>query len=393
MKKKLGSIMKHTFVIIGILIYILLTTTLCMKNEVNPVGSELFPKDKGYENHSVFYAANSDTSFETSVNTGESLYLYLGNTQNDQALSLITFPNLPDSGTVDSAIVEIYKSQIIGTETEPFSFTVHLNQEEWDESNIMWDDFNDSFYGEQIHTDNIFLNEVDSITFRIPPNIINAWIDSSLQNNGIIFSSDAAETILEIFSGEISSSMGKLPTLSLYMNDDTTDTPYITQYTKDTFLATTQLQANKEQLLIANGIASRSILFFDIDSIPSDATINRALLTMHSDTLKSFPSHKESFILIAYPISDSLNTIPTILYETDVSGTSSLITGESLVNINITTIAQYWVSNIKENNGLILIGFDETDTISRRTFYSTSNDTLLQPTLEVFYSVPPSSRY
>ena len=67
------------------------------------------------------------------------------------------------------------------------------------------------------------------------------------------------------------------------------------------------------------------------------------------------------------------------------------VSGDS-ASINITTIVQNWTSGKSENYGLLLKGSSEIYNLHQRAFFSTESDSLLRPRLEVYYTLPPSSR-
>ncbi len=392
-----GPFMKIRLVILGVVAGSLIATMYCAKYEKNAVGANFFQRDdRGSEEFLVFQAAPSDTFYHTQIPTGSSPYLYLGENAEDQTRILLFFSDLPDSGRVDTAIVTLYTSRALGPATGIFSASVYRITDEWDESTITWDIFESSgLTGEEVATVDISADEIaannDSlaIAFALPSSLVEAWMDTNVvpQNHGILISSSSAPFIVEFFSKNHAESK---PILTLHVTQDATQDTLVISPEEDTFIATTQLDLTSDLLFIANGAALRSLLFFDVDTIPYDATINRALLTLYADTTQSFPDHSETFEIRAYPISNGSWPIPWVPYDTTRVLTGS-IEGDSAV-INITLLLQEWTSYSIENNGILLLGEDENENLLRRVFHSTSADSALRPKLEMFYSLPPSSR-
>lgn len=390
--------MKHRLTLTGIVLGFFLVLTHCAKYEGNPVGADLFQRnDRGSEEYDVFQAATSDTFYHTHVPTGSSPYLYLGQNSGNQTKTLLLFSDLPDSGTVDSAIVTLHTHRILGPTVGSFTASVHIITGEWEESEITWESFETSgFTGEEITTVEISADEISAnndslaIVFSLPSSLVEAWMDTAVspQNHGILITASSANFIVEFLSEDEDENS---PSLTLHVTQDATQDTLVISPEEDTFIATTQLEPTSDRLFIANGTALRTLLFFNVvDSIPDDATINRALLTLYADTTQSFPDHAETFKILAHPVTDNSWPIPMVPYDSTKSLEGS-IEGDSAL-INVTPMVQEWTSRAEENNGLLLLGKDEKKNLLRRVFYSTTADSFLQPRLEIFYSLPPSSR-
>lgn len=379
--------MKNFFIITGFLLGGSFILTQCTRNQGNPVGSRFFQRtNPGSEKQNIFQAAVTDTFYHTSVNTGASSYLYVGQNGNDRVRTLICFTNLPDSGSLDSTVVTLYTSRIMGKAEGILTTSVHTITKEWKESEITWSTFEPDFIGEEILTLEIPSTLSDSISFPLPLSLIRSWMDSltASQNYGIVLTSSSASFMVEFFSRHVTNG----PNLTLYLTQDTTQT--IASST-DAFIATTYENPTPDRLFIANGTALRTLLFFDLSSIPAEATINRALLTLHSDTSLSVPNHSEPFDLLVYTATNSPWPIPSVPYDSTISITGNV--EDDSVTINVTSTIQNWSSGKNENHGFLLVGKSEKSNLSRRAFYSTSADSVWRPRMEVFYSLPPSTRF
>lgn len=392
--------MKHALIITVSLLSLTLTLTQCSQKQGNPVGSQFFQRENwGSENY-IFQQATSDTFYHTSVNTGSSSSLYLGQYQGSQSQILFLFSNLPDSGTVDSAVVTLYAQRILGSATGPATASVHAINHAWEESEITWESFGEGSIGEQIATMEISDeelaadNDTIAISFYLPPPRVQSWMDSSQasENFGILLESSPPDTgfFVEFFSREDISDVFKGPRIRIYLTQDTTHETSIKYPTQDTFIANTRQEPTSDRLFVADGIALRSMLSFNVDSIPDNATINRALLTLYSDTLLSFPDHRESFELIVYPVTDGIWPIPAVPFDSTM-GIGGSVIEDSTVMI-LTPFVQGWTAGFTTNYGLLLIGWNERNDLNRRAFYSTTADSHQRPKLKIFYTLPPSSR-
>ncbi|MDD4052311.1 MAG: DNRLRE domain-containing protein [candidate division Zixibacteria bacterium] len=112
------------------------------------------------------------------------------------------------------------------------------------------------------------------------------------------------------------------------------------------------------------GEVSKHLVKFDLDTIPSNATIDLAVLTVNVDldTMNTGPLN-----LMAYPISESWTgsgspVVTTVEYEESESLLGPLRgkidqEGEFVV----TDLVQAWVSGKKSNNGLILMVYENPE--------------------------------
>ena len=366
----------------------------CGKNSKNPVGSK-YLEPRGSENDTTFTASLQDTFYHTDIECGISSYLYLGETEYLKAKTLIWFSDFPDSGIVDSAVVTLTTYEIIGSLTGSFTASVHLIKSDWDEYETTWETFEQNQVGEEIATFELDAAEIDAnldslnISFRLPVATVQSWMDTATadDNYGICLSYSTSDFVVGFDSRALTDG----PKLDLYVSQDTTQLHETLSPKQDTFIATSLQAERSDRFFITNGSALRSFLDFDVTSIQEDATINRALVVLHVDTLLSVPDNSSSFYIYAYPIENSV-TWPISSVELD-STLSMLgtVSGDS-ASINITTIVQNWTSGKSENYGLLLKGSSEIYNLHQRAFFSTESDSLLRPRLEVYYTLPPSSR-
>ena len=381
-------------IVVALILGLFLILSSCIKNDKTSVGAEFFEwANRGTQVDTVVYAIR-DTFYQTSVPSGEGSYLYIGQNLEDESFGIIRFKNLPDSGTVDTAMVTLYIHDIIGDDPVSLTPEVYAITGDWDEEEITREDFDaGNLRGERLEIEEISANS-DSITFLLPPDIVQTWIDTTTaeDNHGFLFEylPSADDFFIQFYSRDALDDSAQFPTLYLRISHDETSATHTRTSTADAFLATTRIEGTSDLLYIANGTTLRSLLYFNFDWLPDNATINSASLIMRSDTTLSFPVDTTLFQFNVFITSDEQWEIPEVSFDSTASTTGTLYGDSAYVNLAFFT--QNWVTQSKENHGLILIGFNQNFNLDRRVFYS-SKDSEKQPRVELFYSIPPSSRY
>ena len=385
----------------------ILLLSQCTKKPGNPVGSQYYQRENiGSESDTVMVSSPADTFFQTVVNTGESAFLYVGQANDIEAISLIKFHVEVDSGIVDSGFVTLYPNDLFGGNSAGVStVSIHEITGEWDETTITWDEFNNSgLLGPEIAT--FDLDEVGiednpdtmSISFRLPVNVLQSWADTATAdlNYGFALKCSNTSFITRFYSDEYSLNLSKLPLLTLYFSYpvDTSKSTYLVNALHDAFVAEKSIAPRQDRLIIADGTAYRSALFFDVSTIPAEATINGAFLTLYTDTLLSFPYHESVYTVSAYRLIETPWDFQNMDYDSTM-GLGGFVTEDSLL-INVSFFVQSWTTGDMENHGIVLKSADENANLYERAFISTSpgapEDSLKKPKLHVYYSLPPASR-
>lgn len=133
----------------------------------------------------------------------------------------------------------------------------------------------------------------------------------------------------------------------------------------------------------------RSLLHFNIGSIPANAEIQNCILNMH--VINTVDSNVQDFFtpyLVTSPWNQSTKwaTQPGINYS--IKGSSTEIAGIGNVPFDVTSIVKYWISS--GINSSLVLKSTETVELSPKTFVS-SNDTThtdLRPFLNIQYNDP-----
>jgi len=343
--------------------------------------------------HCMLPAAGSDTSYQAVVATGSGPYLFVGESDEITCMSLILFDIDPDSNVLDSATVTLQLIDVIGTSSSQFALNIHILQTPWEESDTEWGAFSSAYLGEPDSTVILTISELPddttdvSFRFHLPLPWIKHWQDTldAIPNYGMAFTTDAS--FIAVFGSAESSDQ---PLLSVYSHAEG-DTSVIDRHTypmHDVFIPGTFQESTSDFLYVSNGLGFRSLLYFDISSIPETATINQAQIHLKQDSTLTFPHWNagSNLSLTCVSVTETPWPFPEIPYDSLYTG-YGLAYGDSAV-INITTLVQLWSSGEKQNHGVMIKGTSEAYDISGAAFYTTASDSLNRPFLELYYSVP-----
>ena len=365
----------------------------CERNKVNPVGSDLFNKSMGLVMPPLTIAVH-DTVYTSNTPTGQSQYLYAGVINKRKAYSLFRFTGLPDSVTVDTAIFTINVKKFIGNYPGGLLPDAYILNYKFDEETFTWQDFSDlNPVDAKINIEPYPSNSDSVISFTIPPEIVQTWADtnSAEQNYGFAITYDVPDTgfIAKIYSQNYNSYDYVSPHMVLKTHmGDSFYTYNVTPF--DVFVIEPEQDNNDDtHFIIDNSSGTRSILFFNVDSVPEDATINSAVLTFYVDTTYTFPSVSDTFMLRILNVTDDSWPIPDVPYDSSSSITKYAYSANDSLTANITSIVQSWTSGSSVNGGVLLMGYWEGIDISRKKFFNDKAEPLKRPFVKIFYTIPP----
>lgn len=132
--------------------------------------------------------------------------------------------------------------------------------------------------------------------------------------------------------------------------------------------------------------AYRSLLHFDISSLPSDIEIQSCILNMYVTTV-SDSTVQDLFTpyLVSSPWNKLTNWTTQPLINYSIKGTSTPIRETGSVTFDITYLAKYWI-NSRINDGLVIKSTENIE-LSTKTFFSSNYSTnlVLKPFLSIQY--------
>jgi hypothetical protein len=182
------------------------------------------------------------------------------------------------------------------------------------------------------------------------------------------------------------------------------DTTLLTYATNDGYLVIdstdinpTTLAAHQKRLLVTQGMAQRTALYFPLDTLLQSfpRSVNRAELHLFADTTNALE--------IRYPGQDMvlkngfLNDSTWISHSDSLQlsrllGSESIAVGDwqassSELVFDVTTAVASWVENPASNGGLQILSAEELDFLSREVFYGPDADSLnKRPKLYIWFT-------
>ncbi|MFQ5705849.1 MAG: DNRLRE domain-containing protein [bacterium] len=351
--------------------------------------------DRGEIRNTVLDTLQLEMSFDNELApTGHAVLLSLGAFDNVTTKILLRFATLPDSLVISSAKVILHPHAVIGRSKGSFTATARQVTTDWDESTVTSESFDESQATTVVGMAEIFstignaTSKDSSVVIPIDPALVNAWIDSSVANQGILIDFSRELFIEEFFSKDNST---QRPQLQLqYMVEDTLQTNSFVA-TADAFLFKRTSPLPSGPIYVANGLNRRSILKFKLSEIPREATVSKAMLDLNiqlGNTLLTGDGLKIQVVplLSEFVSPDSFKTDASFVLERDVSAS------DGSIQMDIRSLLQTWVSQTRENFGFVIRSRNPDRDVSRIAFFSTEIDTSLAPKVAVDFTIPPQGK-
>ncbi len=346
----------------------------------DPVGLDQIPKIIPKPSYVDGLHPDSICNFVFESHTGASHRLWIGNAYSFEARTLLRF-SVSDSlvlADLDSAKVTVYVYN--GVAPKSVKFNVYPLNRNWDDETVEWNKAStDSQWGNAggDFTDTVIagvvLNDTCE-TFDLNYNDF-ALLDSSSEiNKGIIFVYSLGDTLLSIHSIE---STYRQPKLKVFYGDSSKD--YVAE--KDAFIANSTYNQSHDEIIMGEGYSLRALLSFNLDTIPSNVTINRAFLTFDVIPSNSF---FDTMTVYLHRVTGEWDKSETEYYTSSVANFVAS-KEDTTLKINITSLMQYWV-NGGDNYGILMRARNETSFCSRLIL-----DAVEKPTLTVYYTPPPGT--
>jgi hypothetical protein len=263
----------------------------------------------------------------------------------------------------------------------------------WSEDSLTWENFRGTG-GPQVGWASVAAGDSVRLAIPIEPSLVNGWIDSSIANYGLYVTASGAA--LQEFHSRQATDTTRYPRLEIsYVRKGTADTTLI-RPSADAFLVTYAGSPPSGRLMIANATGWRVLLKFPLDSIPCDATINRARLELWVDQGAS--KLRETGMAIAgRPIrSESWNPAEVQVDTTMNPPVAAIVPGSEMLAFSVsseiadfTAIVQAWTSGRLPNRGLMLYSTGEGLDASEAVFFASGAGADKAPRLLLEYSVPP----
>jgi len=161
----------------------------------------------------------------------------------------------------------------------------------------------------------------------------------------------------------------------------------------DTLLAAGLLTSTVENIICGNGTPSRAFLMFDIEGIPIEASIAKAVLKLTPDFASS---SFDSIDLICHAVVDSPWTHFGSPIGSAGAGRVTVKTSDqtgSTVDFEITVLIQPLVARKVTNRGFVIKSVQEGADLDYVAFFGRGASEDLVPRLEIHYVLPPPPPY
>jgi hypothetical protein len=339
---------------------------------------------------------DSPSSYARYVPLGGSSVLYLGRDTGYVSRLVLRFSVL-DTMSLDSitsfqlVLHQLDTLATMGLICRPCS-------SEWTESGVSWQ-MADSFDhwltpgGDYLMNDTLATGTMagDSAMFDFRYVGFDSARQAAIRNNGIgIFPQDTG--IVAIYAGT-SSNTATAPRLRVTYTVKGKQTTRVINDAADASLINTDTTNLQRDLRVGSGVAFRTWLYFNIDSIPSEATIARADLKFKPETKYR---RTDTVTLGASRLTESFTEKgANARYESLPSSFARYVVpadSDSAVTIDIRSLVQLWTSrsDTLHNYGLLLTSSPEWSQLFRLRIPRSGPNA---PRLDIQYVLPPEDRF
>lgn len=269
-----------------------LVLSACSEDDRNPVGAGDVPPAGDSIQEVVLSAVQTETFLTGTDDRGFGTLLVAAHDEPDssgfESRVLLRFAlTIPDTTrgpvSVDSATVRLITSDVL---PDPVAFRVHRVLEAWREGEVTWDEREfDVAWGEPGGTfDAAPLGERtltrDSSTFALPDTLVQRWLDSPGENNGVILLLDAVDSHARVTAASTTTLPTEQgPRLRIFLTVGDSSSVSDVLATADAYIATFEGPV-APGLAVGNEPFFRSVLKFDVAQVPVDANINLAELRL-----------------------------------------------------------------------------------------------------------------
>jgi hypothetical protein len=376
----------------------------CTERRDSPVGIDLIDSGRQGEGPLEWViSADRDSTFEESLNTGAGSELLIGSEGLTRLRTLLRFSDLPAADSVIRATVKFRRAE--GYSAGSFDVEAFPVVAEWQETRATWEFASEDSMGESVpwvwpggDFDPV---EAGRFTFRdeegdtlfeldIDPRLVHDWIDGGRPNEGLILvsASEGLEDHLASFVSRQSEDIDLEPVLDLeYIPSDEPDTTLTTEIpvSNDVFISFFEGVIDLARPLLGDVPTFRTLLRFDLSGFDSSWTIIRADLDLHI----SDAAHLHDDLVVEANAVLSAWAGPDTERDTAILGSTTVSSGDSSLELNLTGIVQLWVSGDFENEGVILRMGRTTDDFGYLVLDGVASASQeRRPALRIVYHIP-----
>ena len=338
---------------------------------------------------------DSASSYARYVPLGGSSLLYLGGDADYVARPVLRFSIL-DTMSLD--FITSFQLVLHQPDTaKSMGFICRPCSSEWMESGVSWlmaDSFNHwlipggDFLRETLATGTL---SGDSATFDFRYAGFDSTLKARIRNCGIgIFAQDTG--IVAIYAGT-GSNTATAPRLRVTYTNKGKQTTRVINDIADASLIDTVARSQPFDLLVGSGVAFRTWLTFNVDSIPAAATIAKADLKFKPETKYR---RTDTIIFGASRLTESFTVKgANARFESLPSSIARYIVpadSDTAVTIDVRSLVQLWTSgnDTIPNHGLLITSSPEWSALFRLRIPRSGPNA---PRLEIQYVLPPEDRF
>ncbi len=315
---------------------------------------------------------------------GAADYLVLGKNNEYESRMLIQFP----LDTVTISGVTNLKVVLYPKHYNNIKFTVYpiMKISEWQEGSVIW---NRAYEGQPwLINGGDYYNRIvaridslasDSCVFSLP--ITSGFLDTLKNNcNGLIFVPDSGENFATFNSRAISNKEPKI-----IFEYGTTSRTFKASNDAHIVNAVNMNPNSYIDMWLGAGYPFRTMLKFNVDSIPNNVTIAYAELVL---PVQSYYSMSDTFDIGIWKVLDSTFSQQTSFADARFAQTQFFGATDTLIIFDLRNLVQNWVTT-DTNFGILLSCFPENYEISRVKLKTGT----FGPYLKIGYITPPKGRF
>lgn len=314
-------------------------------------------------------------------------YLLVANLEEIQSRVLIKFDSLVTLGApIDSAAkltVSVTRNANDINSTY-ILLQVHKVTAAWDEKTASWDNFTADKFDPQPIATSLGSRGATSYSFSLDTSLVNSWRRQPQSNFGLL---------IDVLPLGVGMEIGK-PSLQLSFKNKNVVAQIASQNTL-IFRPASVPDLVNGPVYVGNYVGQekkyQSTFYFNLDSIPKGATINRAIFKAQIDTLSSALQRGPvtlEFFLLKEP---QLNPVSALADSSRPYVLAIANTTTRQLEYTVTDMLQAAINN-NGWHGFILQSPGTLLDRSYVTFYSRETDLARAPQLLVYYSLPPQGK-
>lgn len=363
----------------------------------NPVGADILPdSDSPLLKRDTIFATSHDVRFFFS-NTSSLDKFCIGKYQSYESWGLLGFFGFPDSLTdvkVLSATIRLKAVYHFGDSLGMLSFRAYRMTNGWFGDSLTLDSLRlqPSAYYDQTPLQLTFsqsIGDTDYATISIPDTaLVRQWLatvnDTVQYNFGLLLEPTNTSVIMG-FASYYSLDTTAMPLFTVEYEKNGERYTYEHQYSTARYLATAPISSivtDPSLLYVQNGIPYRSILTFDVSSLPNPSIINSAKLMLTLVPSQSlFNSYSRDSLLVTQLNSDGTLSYPWMA----LSSVTVDSVGTHTYSIDLKTGLTNWVRK-RYPARIVIMGYAETSSFDRFALYGENAPIAFRPRLEIVYT-------